>query len=104
MSKVVARIDRDYLNEQWNQEGGEFNNDSRVGTDWKSDKKRILRGEHVRFRCLDSDGIVYYGGWLLDDPDCEVQTVVLTWCMADAGCTTIQVRKNSKEKWRQDIA
>jgi hypothetical protein len=100
LSKVVARIDRDYLNEQWNREGGEFNSDSRVGTEWKSNR---ISGERVRFRCLDDDGIPYYGGWLYDDPHSEVQSTVLEWTKADAGCTTIQIRNNSKQKWRTDI-
>lgn len=61
-----------------------------------------LEDVKTRFRCKDDDGIVYYGGWLYNDPDCEVQFTVLQWCQNDAGCTTIEI-KDDNRNWRQEI-
>ena len=59
--------------------------------------------EKVRFRLLDDDNEVYYGGWLLDDSEATVQEAVLEWGKYDAGCTTIQVKYPDDTEWRTDI-
>lgn len=104
---IAAAIDRDYINTE---EGSSFN---RVGKLFGYVSKEMflklfdsrdveLDAVKTRFRCKDDDGIVYYGGWLYNDPDCEVQYEVLRWCQNDAGCTTIEV-KNDHGYWRQEI-
>ena len=87
-------IDRDYLSEP-----GE---ESRVGMDsgldrWATSMKR----PKIRFRLLDDDKIVYYGGWLHDDRDCMNQSDALAFGMHDAGCTEIQVKREGK--WVTEI-
>ena len=60
-----------------------------------------LRDELVRFRCKDDDGAIYYGGWLIDDEYCNSQEMALAFCMVDAGCTTIEVKRAGE--WIQEI-
>lgn len=92
---LVAKIDKDYLSNEstdgFNRVGHEFN----VLNDLSADTPK------VRFRCLDDDGIVYYVGWLLNDPAGEVQLKVLRWCLSDAGCTKILVYVG--EEWVAEI-
>lgn len=57
--------------------------------------------EKTRFRMRDDDGIIYFGGWLLNDDECAVQQTVLSWGTWYAGCTTIEVRANGV--WKQEI-
>jgi len=111
MSQVVAQVDRDYLNEKWNKEGGEYGSDNRVGTNWSTKElsqyseweleTSPLPADTSRFRLKDDDGEIYYGGWLYDDPGCNVQMIVLEWGTWDSGCTTIEVKRNGE--WVQDI-
>lgn len=101
----VARIDRDYIQE-------ELTTPSRVGESWLAKdfgSPSIATDEpdqwdkypKIRFRCKDDDGEIYYGGWLLNDPDGLVQFCVLEWTQRDAGCTTIEVKLDGK--WVQEI-
>ncbi len=92
--KTGFRIDRDYL---W-KEGDTTK--SRVGVasvGWGY----IENSTPIRFRCLDDDGVVYYGGSLVDDDECNGQEKALNFCMNDAGCTTIQVKYSNE--WVQEI-
>lgn len=108
----VAKVDRDYLNEKWNREGGEHNNTSNVGVQWTvaelhqhsdfDERTHTLPSDKTRFRLLDDDGEVYYGGWLLDDDGCNVQMIVLEWGTYDSGCTAIEIRSENNE-WVRDI-
>ena len=104
---IVAMVDRDYLWQKWNKEGGEHGNTDRRGTVWTAgvdlNVVDAIKSPKVRFRCLDDDGVVYYGGWLYDDDMSEVQFAVLDWAKYDAGCTTIEVKDSSTNEWRQDI-
>ena len=102
---VVAHLDRDYI--------AEGDDVKRVGNEWTVESIEnslhitldMEDAQKVRFRLLDDDGEVYYGGWLLNDEDCIVQEGVLEWGKYDAGCTTIQVRDSSMptDEWRTDI-
>jgi hypothetical protein len=101
---VVARIDRDYI--------AEGDDVKRIGSEWTVESIRDSTGgvldltdaHKVRFRLLDDDGEVYYGGWLLDDVDCFVQDAVLEWGKYDSGCTTIEVKDDKPgSNWRRDI-
>lgn len=98
----VIKIDRDYIAVE--------GISSRVGCTWEAsaDDSRddwaanpIAEGDKVRFRLLDDDGEVYYGGWLLNDDDCLNQQVALAWAMRDAGCTEVQIKKD--EEWVTEI-
>lgn len=51
---------------------------------------------------LDDDGEIYYGGRLVDDDECMSQDAALSFGMNDAGCTTIEVKRN--DEWIQEIA
>lgn len=55
----------------------------------------------TRFRLLDDDDIVYFGGWLRNDDYCAVQQTVLSWGTWYAGCTTIEVKINGE--WKREI-
>lgn len=104
---VVAEIDRDYIVEPGEQ--------TRVGHKFEmletySVAFKALMPPKVRWRCKDDDGEIYYGGWLYNDSECEVQLEVLRYCMHDAGCTTIEVRytdpgsdPETKPEWLQEI-
>lgn len=94
---IVAEIDRDYTNST---EPGDTV-PSRVGQTWAIGDEYAAelfgddspsRTSKVRFRCKDDDGEVYYGGWLLNDSEGEVQLTVPNWCMFDAGCTIIEIK------------
>ncbi len=110
---IIAEIDKDCLNEKWNNEGGEYNNISRAGTGWDEgsivipDRADVLHeirngeAQKVRFRCKDDDGEIYYKGWLYNDGLGCVQMVVLEWTQRDAGCTTIEVKLDGE--WVQEI-
>ena len=98
----VAQIDRHY----------EYSPDevSVIGTQWtvkellkfsEYDPNEPLPTEEIRFRLLDDDDNVYYGGWLLNDSGCAVQSIVLEWGTYYAGCTTIEVKKN--DEWFREI-
>lgn len=111
---MAWHIDRDYL-----AEGG---SESRVGHEEEHERiplvlavalgvesgelpSRDAQGNglpHVRFRLLDDDGEVYYGGWLHDDDECENQLAVLRYGESDAGCTTVEVKRG--DKWVQEVS
>lgn len=59
------------------------------------------KGQYIRFRLKDDDGEIYYEGQLTDDEDCQNQTAALRWGESDAGCTTIEVKRDGK--WTQEI-
>ena len=104
---IVARIDRDYINQQ---EAKDPHSpiSSRVGLEWDHEsltqqlESLIEFAPKVRFRTKDDDGVIYYGGWLLNDDQGEVQYLVQRWTERDAGCTTIEV-KLTDGKWHQEI-
>ena len=85
------KIDRDYIAEP-----GE---PSRVGV--SGEVLHYSSIPKIRFRMLDDDSIVYYGGWLNDDPDCANQFSALSFGTYDAGCTTIEVKREGE--WVQEI-
>lgn len=87
-------IDRDYISRE--------NDLSRAGLTsrgWNSD---ISAQALVRFRLLDDDGEIYYGGSLVDDDECMSQDAALAFGANDAGCTHIQVKRDGK--WIQEIS
>ena len=98
----VAEIDKDYESDP---------GESVVGrTQWtvtelykfsEYDPTEALPAVKTRFRLLDDDNNVYYGGWLLNDDTCAVQSIVLEWGTHYAGCTTIEVKKNGE--WVREI-
>lgn len=97
----IAAIDRDYITH-------ELDTSTRVGLNWQEDglsealeDVNLSELPEVRFRCKDDDGEIYYGGWLLNDEEGEVQYIVLMWAQHDAGCTTIEV--NLDGEWVQEI-
>lgn len=51
-------------------------------------------GPMVAFRLKDDDGEVYYEGELHDDDECLNQEAALSYGMNDAGCTTIEVKRD----------
>lgn len=55
----------------------------------------------VDFRMYDDDGELYYEGLLDDDDECVNQIAALRFGEADAGCTTIRVKRNGE--WVQEI-
>lgn len=100
LDAVVARVERDY----------ESDPNERVAPVWTVqqliDHSEFCSttdelGDKVRFRLLDDDKNVYYGGWLLNDPHCYVQMIVLEWGKYFAGCTEIQVKVD--DHWKVDI-
>lgn len=98
----IARIERDYLHEK-----DDPLSSNRVGQTFsmhllESDTSTLVGAPKTRFRLLDDDRIPYYGGWLINDHACEVQTAILQWGAHDAGCTIIEVRKDGK--WQQEIS
>jgi len=66
------------------------------------DDSLTAEGDEVKFRLLDDDGEVYYIGVLTDDDECNNQIAALRWGEADAGCTTIEVRRNGE--WVLEIS
>lgn len=99
------RIDRDYISEE-----GQV---ARVGTsgdvygDGFFDPVAKLPGEaeglgKVRFRLLDDDREVYYGGWLHDDDECLNQIEACRFGEHDAGAIWIEVKRDGK--WVQEIS
>jgi hypothetical protein len=87
----IAQIDRDYIS------APEFK--SRAGIYWTRDQvdaDGIEDASRLRFRMKDDDGEIYYGGWLLNDPQGEVQLMLLQWGAHDAGCTSIEVKLDGK--------
>src|SRR4051794_3184771 len=104
-SVIVAQIDKDHL---W--EPGD-STPSRVGMRWTIKASELLEMfpnspveglSKTRFRVLDDDGIVYYGGWLYNDPDCAIQSQVSLWATHDSGAPRIQV-KDLDKKWVYEI-
>lgn len=95
---LVAQVDRDYLagDDIPSRKGTKFNI-----TEIFSRTIGILSDKHTRFRVKDDDGIAYYGGWLINDIECEVQQHILAWATRDAGATTIEVKL--EEGWTQEI-
>lgn len=65
---------------------------------WKPEMKKDP--ETVRFRLLDDDGEVYFGGYLLESEDGEsAGWALLSWAMADAGAVRLDVREGPSEPW-----
>jgi hypothetical protein len=109
---IVAMIDKDYISEI---DGGDS---TRTGTQWTDQQIKDYyayqnMGEHIdisdihtwtrtRFRLLDDDREVYYGGWLLNDDGCIVQMMVSSWGTYDAGAIHIEIKKD--DKWVMEIA
>jgi hypothetical protein len=99
----VIEITKDLLSEP-----GE---ETRVGLSWEQDDieslaffERVKWDERAsQFRLKDDDGEIYYTGWLINDPYCCAQQVLLQWAARDAGCTTIEVRKDLYSEWKQEI-
>lgn len=101
---TVIKVDRDYITSSVN----EVISDplcSRTGLEWKATPgieydyathaiAPDAKFEKTRFRILDDDSEVYYGGWLYNDEGCINQDIVLSWAMYDAGATEIQVKIN----------
>lgn len=87
-------IDRDYIT-------ANSNPCYRVGVQSKR-WKDIDKTNKIRFRCKDDDGIVYYGGWLVENDACDAQDSVLEFTMGDAGCVEVQVKRNGK--WETEIS
>jgi hypothetical protein len=97
------KIDRDYI--------ADSQADSRVGYygemtgDGYYDPVEELPGDplaKIRFRLLDDDGEVYYGGWLHDDDECLNQTEASRFGTYDAGAIWIEVKRNGE--WVKEIA
>lgn len=96
----VAEIERDYLTNKgdpYYRVGKEFHI-----LDQYAESINAGDAPKTRFRLKDDDEEVYYGGWLFNDADCEVQFEVLRWAMVDSGCTIIEI-KNDNGNWRQEI-
>jgi hypothetical protein len=109
---TVIKIDKDYINKSINEVLSEPL-PSRVGSEWRAvpglDYDYAVHAvapdkvpfEKTRFRVLDDDGEVYYGGWLYNDEACINQQIVLAWAEHDAGATEIQVKRN--DEWTTEI-
>jgi hypothetical protein len=95
---LVAHVDRDY--QELGCVGVEWT-DREVSSYFGEDFLEDYPNDKTRFRCKDDDGIVYFGGWLLNDDWCAVQQTVLSWGMYDSGCTTIEVHVG--DEWKQEI-
>lgn len=106
-SVIVAQIDKDHLWEPGDSVA------SKVGMRWVIPASDLLEMfpdaskiglTKTRFRILDDDGIVYYGGWLYNDADCDIQLQVSQWAAADSGAPLIQVKDpNDPKKWVFEI-
>lgn len=100
------KIDRDYIND------GRDDIPSRVGVSGDKTGGDIFgitevtklddTGEKIRFRMLDDDGEVYYGGWLHDDDDCLNQIEASRFGEHDAGAIWIEVKRDGE--WVQEIS
>lgn len=88
------RVDRDYITDD-----GDPALPSRVGTcsnGWTPEM--AADPDAVRFRLLDDDGNVYYGGVLLEAEDREsAGWELLQWGGWDAGAVALDVRNGSGE-------
>lgn len=60
-----------------------------------------MSGQRIEFRLKDDDGEIYYVGELDDDEESLNQQAALRWGESDAGCTTIEVKRDGK--WIQEI-
>lgn len=98
---MTWHIERDYIN------GGPGDpTPSRVGrtihlNPIACDDDKVNAAPVVRFRILDDDDVVYYGGWLNDDDECLNQISVGEWAMRDAGATVVQVKR--KGVWTTEV-
>jgi hypothetical protein len=106
---VVAKVDRDYLDMDGEMPEWTYDHLEEIG--WFDDydtvdfnRRMVADSEKMRFRIRDDDGEVYFGGWLLNDDYALIQAAVLHWATGDSGATEIQVRRNSDEDWRNEIA
>ena len=105
----VAKVDRDYI---------AGSGPTRIGTEWTVDELKDYYSrqnmgeqlqpdwspgstEQIRFRLLDDDREVYYGGWLLNDDECLVQMMVSAWGTYDAGAIHIEIKRG--EEWVMEI-
>lgn len=111
---TVIKIDKDYINSDLNKVlsdplptrvGLEWTATPGVDYDYAFNSHAVapdsIPFEKMRFRILDDDGEVYYGGWLYNDVEGTNQFVVLKWAERDAGATEIQVKKN--DEWVTEI-
>lgn len=53
----------------------------------------LHRGDGTHFKLYDDDGILYYTGKFLGDPDSEEAFEPLDWARNYAGCTEIKYRQ-----------
>lgn len=105
---IVAKVDRDYISESdysFSRVGETFELTPAGVTELFTEEQlmadRGLENVKLRFRLLDDDEEVYYGGWLYNDNDCEVQLKVLLWGMQYAGCTIIEVNRDGN--WKREV-
>lgn len=106
---VVAEIDKDYfgnyLGPEYNRIGHKFEMLDRVPAyrEGRTIKVDLDTSDwsKVRWRTKDDDGVLMYGGWLLNDSECEVQLEVLRYCEHDVGATVIEIHTDGK--WVQEI-
>lgn len=104
------QITRDHLKEPsdpWPSRAGHGEDFSRVSlyAAIAGDTSEELPGDplpRIPFRLKDDDGEVYYSGWLNDDDECLNQSAALDYGMADAGCTSIEVKRD--DEWKVEIA
>lgn len=59
----------------------------------EEDRARLRKGEGTHFKLYDDDGILYYTGKYLGDPDSEWAFEPLDWAENYAGCTYIKYRQ-----------
>lgn len=97
MYRTEMKIDRDYI-------AGQHDLDSVVGKHWQGRKgKPAPKDARIRWRMLDDDGNVYFGGWLVEGETGDPFLHLLDWGMAYAGCTSIQVLKRADVRVRHDV-
>jgi len=91
-------VDRDYIGPDADPE---LSLPSRVGTRSESWTRAMKDDEQcVRFRLLDDDGNVYYGGYLVESEDGETAgSTLLEWGMHDAGAVALEIREGPNEPW-----
>lgn len=85
------KIDRDYLVD------GEIITETRVGT--KVGEKQNAVGKIMRFRLLDDDLEVYYGG----EADDDGLESVFDFAQRDAGTTLLETRFAEDDEWHPVI-
>jgi hypothetical protein len=101
--EVMWKIDKDYINDTLHTSVG-VEGDRWVDYPITSEYPELpTTPETTRFRLLDDDEIVYYGGWLHNDTECLNQLMALKYGKRDAGCTIIEVWNIATNKWEREI-